>query len=336
MHCPNCGNPIEDDDLFCGECGHKISRHPQSVRNAESEITKAEKNDEEQNITSNNKENNATTHQNVDSTSHDETRSNENDVADSTLQSKQSHNDTQQSNLSTYNQRPQHREIPQNQHNHAQQQSQISQQAKQVTNESKGFFKSAFTAPDEIIQTNQVFSFKLLLSLLIIGFIVLAILLASVIPVEIGIFGTTRGSLVTSIIFGIILFLVVIVGAIFGLTRLVVRQPIAFKKVLSDYVLINSVSLAILIISVILILAESYSFGGSIALLSLLLFIASGIYLIAKYSTGNQTRISSYYGVIIYIIIFFLFIRIFGEAFFHQIFGYFIEELGDLFEGGTY
>lgn len=85
MHCPNCGNPIEDDDLFCGECGHKISRHPQSVRNAESEITKAEKNDEEQNITSNNKENNAATHQNVDSTSHDETRSNENDVADSTL-----------------------------------------------------------------------------------------------------------------------------------------------------------------------------------------------------------------------------------------------------------
>lgn len=91
--------------------------------------------------------------------------------------------------------------------------------------------------------------------------------------------------------------------------------------------LINSVSLAILIISVILILAESYSFGGSIALLSLLLFIASGIYLIAKYSTGNQTRISSFYGVIIYIIILFLFIRILGGIF-HQIFGDFIEELG--------
>ncbi|MEJ7356079.1 zinc ribbon domain-containing protein, partial [Staphylococcus haemolyticus] len=90
---------------------------------------------------------------------------------------------------------------------------------------------------DKIIQTNHVFSFKLLLSLLIIGFSVVAILLASVIPGEIGMFGTTRGSLVTSIIFGIILFLVVIVGAIFGLTRLVVRQPIAFKKVLSDYVL---------------------------------------------------------------------------------------------------
>ena len=39
--------------------------------------------------------------------------------------------------ISTYHQRPQHREIPQNQHNHDQQQSQIGQQAKQVTNESK-------------------------------------------------------------------------------------------------------------------------------------------------------------------------------------------------------
>ncbi len=133
MHCPNCGNPIEDDDLFCGECGHKISRHPQSVRNAESEITKAEKNDEEQNITSNNKE---TTQRLIKMLiQHLMMRldRNENDVADSTLQSKQSHNDTQQSNLSTYHQRPQHREIPQNQHNHNQQQSQIGQQAKQVT-----------------------------------------------------------------------------------------------------------------------------------------------------------------------------------------------------------
>ena len=92
--------------------------------------------------------------------------------------------------------------------------------------------------------------------------------------------------------------------------------------------LINSVSLAILIISVILILAESYSFGGSIALLSLLLFIASGIYLIAKYSTGNQTRISSFYGVIIYIIILFLFIRILGRHFSIKYLVHFIEELG--------
>ena len=46
-----------------------------------------------------------------------------------------------------------------------------------------------------------MFSVLKLLSLLIIGFIVLAILLASVIPVEIGIFSTTRGSLVTRVSF---------------------------------------------------------------------------------------------------------------------------------------
>ena len=33
MHCPITVIQ-EDDDLFCSECGHKISRHPQSVRNA--------------------------------------------------------------------------------------------------------------------------------------------------------------------------------------------------------------------------------------------------------------------------------------------------------------
>ena len=64
---------------------------------------------------------------------HDETRSNENDVADSTLQSKQSHMiPNNQISLHTTKD-PQHREIPQNQHNHDQQQSQIGQQAKQVT-----------------------------------------------------------------------------------------------------------------------------------------------------------------------------------------------------------
>ncbi|RLY67238.1 zinc-ribbon domain-containing protein, partial [Staphylococcus epidermidis] len=30
MHCPNCGNPIEDDDLFCGECGCRLILCPHS------------------------------------------------------------------------------------------------------------------------------------------------------------------------------------------------------------------------------------------------------------------------------------------------------------------
>ena len=31
MQCPNCGNAIEPNDLFCGECGHKIDRQSQTI-----------------------------------------------------------------------------------------------------------------------------------------------------------------------------------------------------------------------------------------------------------------------------------------------------------------
>ena len=131
----------------------------------------------------------------------------------------------------------------------------------------------------------------------------LGILLASIIPVEISYIGTSKSSVIISIIVGIILFLAIIIGATYAMTRLVVRQPITFKKVLSDFVLINSVSVAILVLSIILMLANAYRFGASVTLLSLLLFIISGIYMMAKYSKNNDTRISSFYGVIIYIII---------------------------------
>ncbi|MEJ7142079.1 zinc ribbon domain-containing protein, partial [Staphylococcus capitis] len=62
--------------------------------------------------------------------------------------------------------------------NNQQQFDQSSNHAKEVTQESKGFFKSAFVAPDEVIKSKHAFSFKLLLSLLIAGFLVVAILLA--------------------------------------------------------------------------------------------------------------------------------------------------------------
>ena len=35
MQCPNCGNAIEPNDLFCGECGHKIDRQSQTINSAE-------------------------------------------------------------------------------------------------------------------------------------------------------------------------------------------------------------------------------------------------------------------------------------------------------------
>ena len=39
MQCPNCGNAIEPNDLFCGECGHKIDRQSQTINSAEKDIS---------------------------------------------------------------------------------------------------------------------------------------------------------------------------------------------------------------------------------------------------------------------------------------------------------
>ncbi|MCI2774106.1 orai family protein [Staphylococcus petrasii] len=219
-------------------------------------------------------------------------------------------------------------------HQSNQQQNQLSEHAKEVTEESKGFFKSAFVAPDQIIKSNHAFSFKLLLSLLVIGFLVVAILLGTIIPDEIYQLGTSKGSFVSSLVLGIILFLAVIVGATYAITRLVVKQPISFRKVLSDYVLINSVTVALLVVVFILFMVNSYSFGTGVFMLSLFLFVISGVYMIAKYSAQYDTKFSSFYGIILFLIIIFLFTSIFGESLFNQLFRNLLERLGDIFDGG--
>ena len=47
MKCPNCGNSVEPNDAFCGECGQKLERHAQAVNNAEKEISQAQSQDSE-------------------------------------------------------------------------------------------------------------------------------------------------------------------------------------------------------------------------------------------------------------------------------------------------
>ena len=70
-------------------------------------------------------------------------------------------------NTSTYEQHthPQSYHSYQDKQQQANQPNQFSEQAKEVTEESKGFFKSAFVSPDQIIKSQHTFSFKLLFSL---------------------------------------------------------------------------------------------------------------------------------------------------------------------------
>lgn len=355
MQCPNCGNAIEPNDLFCGECGHKIDRQSHTINSAEKDISNAEANGRRHDSTGSLGEGNETTsnqsdylsrtneskqdkHPNEDGKVRDHQHVPEHTTSTQqhqmhqpqSNQHQQPHNDASH----TYHNQPQYDQSYSN-HQQPQQTSQFSDHAKEVTEESKGFFKSAFASPDQVLKSQQAFSFKLLFSLIIVGLLVVALLLAIVIPSSVGMIETPKSQIIFSVVLGIILFLAVIVGATYGITRLVVRQPITFKKVLSDFVLINSVSVAVLLIALILMFANSFSFGGALFILSILLIVVSGVYMIAKYSANHHTRFSSFYGVIIYIIVFFLFVTIFGESLFNQIFGNLISEFNNLFDGSS-
>ncbi len=355
MQCPNCGNAIEPNDLFCGECGHKIDRQSQTINSAEKDISNAEANGRRYDSTESLGEGNETTlnqsnHLSRTNESKQDKHPNEEGkvrdhqhVPEHTTSTQQHQMHQPQSNQHqqphnnashTYHNQQQYDQSYSN-HQQPQQTSQFSDHAKEVTEESKGFFKSAFASPDQVLKSQQAFSFKLLFSLIIVGLLVVALLLAIVIPSSVGMFETPKSQIIFSVILGVILFLAVIVGATYGITRLVVRQPITFKKVLSDFVLINSVSVAVLLIALILMFANSFSFGGALFMLSILLIVVSGVYMIAKYSANHHTRFSSFYGVIIYIIVFFLFVTIFGESLFNQIFGNLISEFNNLFDGSS-
>ena len=355
MQCPNCGNAIEPNDLFCGECGHKIDRQSQTINSAEKDISNAEANGRRHDSTGSLGEGNETTsnqsdylsrtneskqdkHPNEDGKVRDHQHVPEHTTSTQQHQMHQPQSNQHQqphNNAShTYHNQQQYNQSYSN-HQQPQQTSQFSDHAKEVTEESKGFFRSAFASPDQVLKSQQAFSFKLLFSLIIVGLLVVALLLAIVIPSSVGMFETPKSQIIFSVVLGIILFLAVIVGATYGITRLVVRQPITFKKVLSDFVLINSVSVAVLLIALILMFANSFSFGGALFMLSILLIVVSGVYMIAKYSANHHTRFSSFYGVIIYIIVFFLFVTIFGESLFNQIFGNLISEFNNLFDGSS-
>ena len=63
-----------------------------------------------------------------------------------------------------------------------------------MTEESKGFFRSAFASPDQVLKANK----HLVLNcyfLLIVGLLVVALLLAIVIPSSVGMFETPKAKL---------------------------------------------------------------------------------------------------------------------------------------------
>ena len=163
MQCPNCGNAIEPNDLFCGECGHKIDRQSHTINSAEKDISNAEANGRRHDSTGSLGEGNETTsnqsdylsrtneskqykHPNEDGKVRDHQHVPEHTTSTQQHQMHQPQSNQHQqphNNAShTYHNQPQYDQSYSN-HQQPQQTSQFSDHAKEVTEESKGFFKSA-------------------------------------------------------------------------------------------------------------------------------------------------------------------------------------------------
>ncbi|EHJ07564.1 zinc ribbon domain-containing protein [Staphylococcus simiae] len=313
MKCPNCGQPVSPDDAFCGECGTKLT--PQTT-------TTSSTNEQSQHHHST--EQHTQTPQQTATSEHNATSTDTSHHQSTNQQHTQSNDQAfnQQHNGQQYGQQQapygqQSQQYNQQQPNGQQQQpSQLGNQVKDVAQESKGFFSGAFISPDHLINNRKVFSYKLLASLIVIGFIVIALALA--IFSRSFLSGTLSGFISGTLIMRIILiafaFIAVNIGATYVISKLMVRGRLTFQQVLSDYVLINSITIAIFIIGLFAFVIGTYTFAIAIMLITILLFIISGMYLVAKYSGRDQVKFSSFYAIVIYLIIIFVFVRVLGES----------------------
>ncbi|MCG3401925.1 zinc ribbon domain-containing protein [Staphylococcus massiliensis] len=204
---------------------------------------------------------------------------------------------------------------------------QVSHRFSHIVTESKSFFKQAFTSHDQTIRDAKPFSFPLLGALFGLGVIVIALLFLIMIPNEVSYFSTSKGSIVIRLILVATILLAILVGLIFGLTKLGSKHPISFQKVLSDYMLVNTITLAIFVISVFCFILGIYSLAGFGVLLSLILFNTSAIYLITKYTSHGMTRFSSFYLIIIFIVIELICLAFLGESVMNQVAENFLNQI---------
>lgn len=208
----------------------------------------------------------------------------------------------------------------------------FNQHANEIKHEGTSFFSQLFKSHDNVIAGTKSFSLKFIGILSAVFLILTLIVLAIFVPSEVNYigYGVTKSGIVTKSFFGILLFLIISYGLLAGVTRLVVKDNISFAKILSDFVFINTFSFIFFILGLLLLRGEIYSIGSFLLLLGIVSFYASAVYLITKYSSYHTLRIPVFFGIIIYIVVQFIVLSIYGEMLrntFVDIFGSMLEDL---------
>ncbi|UDI77403.1 zinc ribbon domain-containing protein [Staphylococcus taiwanensis] len=284
MQCPNCGQTYQHGDLFCGECGTKLST-------ATSHSTS-----ESLNLDS------VVNHSQHNSSNHSESEAISTFSSEDKLETHVTHNDTQQSmNQSDFDREKYAKTYPSYEQRYAQ--GEFSNKVKSIFNESKQFFKQAFRSHDVTIRGNHSFSYALLASLIIVGLLILGMFIHLYIADNFGNYITGIASIILRVILGIAFATGFLFIVTFGVIRLTVVQPIRFKKVFSDFILVNTISVLVLYIGLFVLFLKMYILSGILVVFSIILLFTSCVYLITKNSVNQTLRLPSFYSIVIFFVI---------------------------------
>lgn len=277
MNCPKCGQTYQQEDIFCGNCGSKLNHDTAEIQS--SEATNKETLDK----------------QIIDSTAH---------PANANVQDINNH---QNINPSVVNQNDTHQHIEESFET-------VQKNENDIFNELKRFFVSAFTRPEQVIKNEQIFSFKVLLILIVVGLVATGVFMITLIPDQLNVFEMSKTNIGFKLIMSLAMILVVHIGITYAVVRLTIIPEIKFNKVLSDYVLVNTFTVALLLVSIMLLTLNSFKFAALILIVMYLFLTITPAYLLSKYGTLYQARISSVYSILILIFTLSLIALIFGES----------------------
>ncbi|MCO4097643.1 zinc ribbon domain-containing protein [Macrococcoides canis] len=308
MRCNQCNNEVGINDAFCGECGNDLR-----AQRAQEKLTQTES-QSATDIT-------VTYEPKKDSVIHNE-------------QQEQPQVSQQQTTHQAQQTQQTHQAPP------IINKEQVNEQSKALVNEGKGFFRQAFRAHDEEVTSNHHFTPALSAILVLAGLIIVGILLALAIPDEVGYFGTSKGDIITKLLFSSFLLLAILFLATFLLSKFLINNGLTFAKALSDFVLINVYSIIFIALGLLLYVVDSYKIASALTFIGVLLLIFSGIYLISKYSARIASKIPTYLIITIYAIITLIALIIFKDiamdlikAIITSIVQSQLGEFGELFDG---
>lgn len=350
MKCPNCGQPVDEQDIFCGECGTKL-KDPSTDKSASStDKDKAHTQAETSNTSQEHKEHLVKTDNEQHATHrYDQEGTTSNQARSESQNHHQAQGQQPQDNQqATYKQRPhQNSSHQQNnsqptQNHHTNSQSSQNQQPQgpdfkqhstDIFNEMKDFFRTAFTRPDQIISSSKSFSAKTLVTLLVAGFIVTAVFLAIMMPEGFleTFLQTEKSSAIGSFIFALFIGLIILFFVTYLLLRMI-NVNIPLQKFLSDFVLINTIPVVLFLIGCLLVRMHAFTVAITILILSLLMLMVTPVYLMTKNSHQYQLRMPVIYAILIYFLIVAFILRIFVESFITDSIGSAADALDGIFD----